>query len=479
MAADVLSRLDGRRTAAPAHSDAGSERAEAREGMLRAGVASLVLYCLLQAVVGVVWDVQWHATLGRDSFWIPPHLMLYSGIAVGGLACVAFVLRETLRYYQGFSGVDGRATVAVLGAFRAPLGVALSGFGFLAVLFAAPFDNYWHGLYGIDVTLWAPFHVMGLLGAGIALLGLFYSCGDLLRRASAGMAPARPIYAGLLLSLTVELLITTGLLVEPSVWDHQLLTLGPANLALYPLLVVPSVSLALVAAALTVPWRGGATALAAVFTALRVALAWIVPPLMQFSSAATGDSYRDSAPTFAVIPFVLPAFLLAYGVIVDLLVGVGRRRRGGRHLVLAMAAGALVGLTLTLLDRPWAAGLSDNGYAASAARDALPATLLAAMGIGALAGWLGHGLAVALRQAPGGAGGGVKSRQLGRSVALAAIGFAAVVAVPTWIVVAPPPEMADGVGWAIGLSPLLGVALFGLAQWRSYRPSRTAAARGT
>ena len=31
------------------------------------------------ALVGAVWDVSWHRTLGRDTFWSAPHLLLYAG----------------------------------------------------------------------------------------------------------------------------------------------------------------------------------------------------------------------------------------------------------------------------------------------------------------------------------------------------------------------------------------------------------------
>ena len=36
----------------------------------------------------------------------------------------------------------------------------MAGFGALLGALAFPLDDYWHTLYGIDVTLWAPFHVM-------------------------------------------------------------------------------------------------------------------------------------------------------------------------------------------------------------------------------------------------------------------------------------------------------------------------------
>jgi hypothetical protein len=43
---------------------------------------------------------------------------------------------------------------------------------------AFPLDNYWHQLYGLDVTIWSPFHVMiisGMVLAGLARLARRWS----------------------------------------------------------------------------------------------------------------------------------------------------------------------------------------------------------------------------------------------------------------------------------------------------------------
>src|SRR5260370_15763262 len=30
---------------------------------------------------GVQWDIEWHVRVGRDTFWIPPHVMTHAGVA--------------------------------------------------------------------------------------------------------------------------------------------------------------------------------------------------------------------------------------------------------------------------------------------------------------------------------------------------------------------------------------------------------------
>jgi hypothetical protein len=51
------------------------------------------LFASLLLMVGGVWDIAWHHTRGRDTFWSPPHLLLYGGVGVMALVCLAVVMR--------------------------------------------------------------------------------------------------------------------------------------------------------------------------------------------------------------------------------------------------------------------------------------------------------------------------------------------------------------------------------------------------
>lgn len=134
----------------------------------------IILYLLLQAQLGLAWDREWHDLVGRDQFWIPPHIMMYSGLGGVGIVALVLILADTLRYRRRKPGVDDGSTVNIFWVFHAPLGFLMVGFGALTDLLAAPFDNYWHQLYGIDVTLWSPFHLMGSIGGVLAGLGSVY-----------------------------------------------------------------------------------------------------------------------------------------------------------------------------------------------------------------------------------------------------------------------------------------------------------------
>src|SRR3989475_13242258 len=52
-------------------------------------------------------------------------------------------------------------------------GFHLASGGIALTVLAAPIDDLWHRLFGIDVTLWSPPHLLGLLGAAINTLGCF------------------------------------------------------------------------------------------------------------------------------------------------------------------------------------------------------------------------------------------------------------------------------------------------------------------
>jgi hypothetical protein len=144
--------------------DAGTAVARHSERFaLRATVTAGSLAALQFAAFGLTWDIVWHTYVGRDRFLTPPHLVIYASVALATLLLALDL------------AVERRA---------APRGLLVAAGGMLSILAAAaPFDNAWHAWYGIDVTLWAPFHVMGLIGVGIALLGLAYACAHLAHHA--------------------------------------------------------------------------------------------------------------------------------------------------------------------------------------------------------------------------------------------------------------------------------------------------------
>jgi hypothetical protein len=103
---------------------------------------SLPIWLLLLAsqliLVGSVWDVAWHLSLGREAFWIPPHLVLYSGVGLTGLVCAVVVVGATWGWMVP-SGTD--PGLVVRWGRKPPLGFVLAGYGVLGCVLAAPFDE--------------------------------------------------------------------------------------------------------------------------------------------------------------------------------------------------------------------------------------------------------------------------------------------------------------------------------------------------
>jgi hypothetical protein len=64
-------------------------------------------------------------------------------------------------------------SVSVFG-LRAPLGVFLAGWGGVAMLTSAPFDNWWHNAYGLDVKIISPPHTLLILGIRTIGVGILF-----------------------------------------------------------------------------------------------------------------------------------------------------------------------------------------------------------------------------------------------------------------------------------------------------------------
>jgi hypothetical protein len=129
------------------------------------------LWALLAAKLiggwGVGWDIRWHLTIGRDSFWIAPHVMTYASVVVACAISLGVLVAETWRARHGD---PSPGTVAIVG-LRGTRGFHLAWWGMAIVILAAPVDDLWHRLFGLDVTLWSPPHLLGLAGSQVSNLG--------------------------------------------------------------------------------------------------------------------------------------------------------------------------------------------------------------------------------------------------------------------------------------------------------------------
>jgi hypothetical protein len=113
---------------------------------------------LLACAFGVWWDIAVHIDRGRDTgpFGTPAHYPIFFGILgviVSGVLPIALAGKplpaRTVRLTRGWRIPCSAALVTVCGTF------ALVGF---------PLDDVWHRLFGEDVTLWGPTHLLMIGG---------------------------------------------------------------------------------------------------------------------------------------------------------------------------------------------------------------------------------------------------------------------------------------------------------------------------
>ena len=121
-------------------------------------------------LVGGIWDISWHQTIGRDSFWTPAHIAIYLGGVIPGLSCGWLVLQSTFSA-TFFGTAQERAAAVRVWGFYGPLGAWLCIWGAIAMLTSAPFDDWWHYAYGLDVKIISPPHVLLALGGTAIRIG--------------------------------------------------------------------------------------------------------------------------------------------------------------------------------------------------------------------------------------------------------------------------------------------------------------------
>lgn len=153
---------------------------------------------LLTGAVSTYWDIATHIDIGRDRFLTPAHIGIYSSVLITSIALALSGLADHL--------VAGDS---IFDAIRHPFrnlrpGIGVAGAGMVTVLVAAPLDNGWHEVYGIDVTIWSPPHLLAIFGIGAAALGL----AALLAPASTRVTHA--FYPVVLSGFLTTLLITIG-----------------------------------------------------------------------------------------------------------------------------------------------------------------------------------------------------------------------------------------------------------------------------
>ena len=283
-------------------------------------------------LLGTSWDIQWHEYIGRDRTLIPPHMMMLSGVALSGLAGLAAIVIESLWARRSF--VVARSSTNFSDIFYGSIGAYIVGFAALNAAIAFPLDSYWHALYGIDVAIWAPFHVMFGIGMAIVGFGAVYmlaSAANIARRRDDKRA-VRWANLGVVLAFAVMLSIFTLFLFD-SIEVKNFVNLGFTEVSLFPLLAGITVTTTLVAAVYIVPWRWAATAIIGFYLAFAGIMALAVQPATNYLLTLERLSYRHGHPVTSVVALEWFLAPLIVAVLIDVITWQARRRNWSARAV--------------------------------------------------------------------------------------------------------------------------------------------------
>src|SRR5437762_1326570 len=298
-----------------------STHAIARGAGLPWYVAAVVI-AATSAVVGVMWDISWHRSIGRDTFWTPAHLAIYLGGVLAGAACGWLVLRTT------FSGTaEDQAAGVTFWGFRGPLGAWVAIWGALAMLASGPFDNWWHNAYGLDVKVLSPPHVILALGFTGIQLGALLLVVSLQNRAA-----DRVREYGLLFAYGAGILLQNVSIMG----IEQIGFPNSAHNAEYYQVAGAAFPFVLLAVARAARLKWGVTAAAAAYMAISLVMIWV---LQLFP--ATPKLAPVFNPVTRMVPPPFPLLLVVPALAVDLLIQRpgGRGERARRDWVLSVLAG--------------------------------------------------------------------------------------------------------------------------------------------
>src|SRR5260370_16220900 len=78
---------------------------------------------------GLYWDISWHRSIGRDTFWTPAHLAIHFGAIVAVMSAIYLILTTTFWKKQA-----ARESSVRLWGFRGPLGTFVSVLGGVTML---------------------------------------------------------------------------------------------------------------------------------------------------------------------------------------------------------------------------------------------------------------------------------------------------------------------------------------------------------
>jgi hypothetical protein len=268
---------------------------------------------LIVAAFGFYWDVAKHIDTGRDPspFGTPAHypiLIGLFGITVGGFTAIVLGTGKgvptSVRIAEDWRAPLGGVLIFICGAF------ALSGF---------PLDDVWHTLFGQDVTLWGPTHVLMVAGASLSTLGVWVLLVEGKRAAAATAGPGERHEPWWLRLRTV--MIAGGFLIGLSTLQGEFDYGVPQfQLVFQPILIMFAAGVGLVACRLRVG-RFGALGAVASYLVIRGLFTLVIGPVFGLSTLHIPLYVGEAVLVELVALFIARDRALTFGAVSGVLIG--------------------------------------------------------------------------------------------------------------------------------------------------------------
>ncbi|HEU4974445.1 MAG TPA: hypothetical protein VFT50_05105 [Baekduia sp.] len=316
---------------------------------------------LAVALLGMYWDISLHIDQGRDPGPLanPAHYLILAGLyGLFAAGCFAIALPE---------GRPGPAAIRITRDWYVPVGgvltLACGGFALLGF----PLDDIWHRIFGQDVTLWGPTHLMLFGGAGLSLVGQAVLLAEGLR--ARGVRIDRLRDAQFLVAVR-RVGLMGGLLIGLSSFQGEFdFGVPQFRMIFHPMLVALAAGMALTAGRIWIG-RGGALATAAMFLLVRGVVALIV-----------GQVFGESTPA-------MPLYLVEALCVEAVALVAGRQR----PLLLGAVGGVLAGTVGLAAEWAWVGAVFPIPWSDGIRTEALVLAPIAGAAGGVLGGLLASGL---------------------------------------------------------------------------------------
>src|SRR3954471_16297103 len=312
---------------------------------------------LLTAVFGMYWDISIHLDNGRDPGPLanPAHYFILAGlfgVLASGVISIALTgerkpTDSAIRLPNGWWAPLGALVMCACG------GVALVAF---------PLDDIWHRIFGQDVTLWGPTHLLLIGGASFSILGawILHVEGE---RERGDTTPPWPAFTKFRDAALVGSFMV-GLSTFQAEFDFGV---PQFRLVWQPLLLALAAGIGLVAARVRIG-RGGALIAIGFIVALRALLSLLVGPVL--------GQTTPHFPLYVVEALIVEAVGLRYG--------------RERPITLGALAGVLIGTVGFAAEYAWQGLIAYNPWTPALIVEGVICAIVAGTAGGVLGGWIGR-----------------------------------------------------------------------------------------